>query len=275
MLVKRIPNWQTEKFVTISGEVLYPGKYVIKKGEPLSSLIERAGGYTDKAFLRGAVFRRDSVRELQQKGMEEVIKRMERELLAAGTSVSTAISAEEIAGKKVELEQKTKFIANLRELKALGRMSIGLTSLRLLKKSPYDIQLEDGDSLDIPPRPSVVNVTGAVMSQGSFIYSDKLNYRDYIDLAGGFASYANQNNTYILKVDGSAKRVASGFLNWSDNRSRWELAGFAEEIKEIEPGDMIVVPEKLERIAWLREIKDITQILMQTAVTAGVVIKLF
>jgi protein involved in polysaccharide export with SLBB domain len=207
--------------------------------------------------------------------MEDVIKRMERELLAAGTSVSTAISAEEIAGKKVELEQKTKFIANLRELKALGRMSIGLTSLRLLKKSPYDIQLEDGDSLDIPPRPSVVNVTGAVMSQGSFIYSDKLNYRDYIDLAGGFASYANQNNTYILKVDGSAKRVASGFLNWSDNRSRWELAGFAEEIKEIEPGDMIVVPEKLERIAWLREIKDITQILMQTAVTAGVVIKLF
>ena len=275
MFVKRIPNWQSERFVTISGEVLYPGKYVIKKGEPLSSLIERAGGYTDKAFLRGAVFRRDSVRELQQKGMEEVIKRMERELLAAGTSVSTAISAEEIAGKKVELEQKTKFIANLRELKALGRMSIGLTSLRLLKKSPYDIQLEDGDSLDIPPRPGVVNVTGAVMSQGSFIYSDKLNYRDYIDLAGGFASYANQNNTYILKVDGSAKRVASGFLNWSDNRSRWELAGFAEEIKEIEPGDMIVVPEKLERIAWLREIKDITQILMQMAVTAGVVIKLF
>lgn len=44
---------------------------------------------------------------------------------------------------------------------------------------------------------------------------------------------------------------------------------------EIEPGDVIVVPEKVERIAWLREIRDITQILMNTAVAAGVVIKLF
>jgi len=35
------------------------------------------------------------------------------------------------------------------------------------------------------------------------------------------------------------------------------------------------VPEKVDRIAWLREIKDITQILMNTAVTAGVFKALF
>ena len=43
----------------------------------------------------------------------------------------------------------------------------------------------------------------------------------------------------------------------------------------LEPGDSIVVPEKLDRIAWLREIKDITQILFQVAVSAGVVVALF
>jgi hypothetical protein len=43
----------------------------------------------------------------------------------------------------------------------------------------------------------------------------------------------------------------------------------------LEPGDSIVVPEKLDRIAWMREIKDITQILFQVAVSAGVVVALF
>ncbi len=52
------------------------------------------------------------------------------------------------------------------------------------------------------------------------------------------------------------------------------MSPFEKEIKQIEPGDSIIVPEKLERIAWLREIRDITEILMQIAVTAGVVIQL-
>ena len=154
-------------------------------------------------------------------------------------------------------------------------MSINLTSLRLLKGSEYDIELEDGDNLYIPPRPSVVNVTGAVMSQGSYLYSEKLNFEDYVNMAGGYARYADTDNTYLLKVDGSARKVAKGFMNWNSSKSRWELTAYGEETKEIEPGDIIVVPEKIERIAWLREIRDITQILMQMAVVAGVTINLF
>jgi len=78
-----------------------------------------------------------------------------------------------------------------------------------------------------------------------------------------------------MKVDGSARKLARGFMNWSPSRERWELAGYGEEIRQIEPGDTIVVPEKMERIAWLREIRDITQIMMNAAVTAGIVIKLW
>jgi protein involved in polysaccharide export with SLBB domain len=276
LFVMRISNWRAEKFVSVSGELLFQGRYIIKKGERLSSLIERSGGYTDKAYLRGAAFKRETVRELQQKGLDEMIKRLERDMLMeSGGMVSTSISQEEITAKKIEIEQKQKFIASLYQLKATGRMSINLTSLRLLKGSEYDIELEDGDNLYIPPRPSVVNVTGAVMSQGSYLFSEKLNFEDYVNMAGGYARYADIDNTYILKVDGSARKVSKGFMNWNSSKSRWEMTAFGEEIKEIEPGDVIVVPEKIERIAWLREIRDITQILMQMAVTAAVVIKVF
>jgi len=54
-------------------------------------------------------------------------------------------------------------------------------------------------------------------------------------------------------------------------KSRWQSGN----VGGIEPGDQIVVPEQIERIAWLREFRDITAILMQLAVTAGVVIKVF
>ena len=276
VFVKRIPDWQEERFVSLSGEVMFPGKYILKKGERLSSIIERAGGYTPEAYLRGAFFTRDRVRTLQQRGIEEMAARLERDLMAQTSStVTTSLSVEEVQAKRVEAEQRQKFIESLRKLKASGRMTIHLAQVRLIKGSDYDIEMEDGDSLSIPERNSVVNVNGAVMAQGSLIYSDKMNYEDYIMMAGGYADYADKSNVFVIKVDGSARKIGSGTVNWNRGNERWELAYFGERPKEIEAGDIIVVPEKTDRIAWLREFRDITQILMNTAVIAGVVIKLF
>jgi protein involved in polysaccharide export with SLBB domain len=80
LFVKSIPNWQPQQTVTIQGEVLFPGVYPIKRGERLSSLIERAGGYSEYAYLRGAVFTRERLRDTQQKNIEDVTMRLEREL---------------------------------------------------------------------------------------------------------------------------------------------------------------------------------------------------
>ncbi|MBI4687576.1 MAG: SLBB domain-containing protein [Nitrospirae bacterium] len=276
LAIRTVPGWALYMQAAISGEVKFPGAYTIKKGERLTSLIERAGGYTDNAYLRGAVFVRGRVRELQQRGLEEMVLRLERELLAeSSVQVSTALSQEEIQAKKVELESKQKFVESLKKLRATGRMTVRLAHLRLLKGSEYDIELEDGDSLVIPARNSVINVAGAVMSQSSFVYSDKYDYKDYVEMAGGYSRYADTGNIYVLKVDGSARRLSRGWISWNPFKDRWGMEAFGEEIKEIEPGDTIVVPEKLERIAWLREVKDITQILMQMAVTAGVAVNLF
>ncbi len=276
LLVRTVPDWKLYRTAAISGEVKFPGTYTIRKSERLASLIERAGGYTDRAYIKGAVFIRNSVRELQQKGLTEMTERLERELFAAGSvEVSTALSSEEIESKKAQLEQKGKFIESLKQLKATGRMSIRLAHLRLLKNSEFDIELEEGDSLFIPMRNSVVNVTGAVMSRGSFIYSEKLDFNDYISMAGGFTQYADDDNVYVLKVDGTALKLSKGFLNWNMTRSRWEMADLGEDIKQIEPGDSIIVPDKLSRVAWLRDIKDFTQIIYQIAMTAGVTMVLF
>ncbi|HBR22090.1 MAG TPA: hypothetical protein DD713_05915, partial [Nitrospiraceae bacterium] len=224
LFVKQIPRWREEQFVSVTGEVGFPGKYIIKKGETLSSLIERAGGYTDKAYLRGAVFTRERVRELQQKNLEEISTRLERELLSSSAGeMGTTTSSEELAAKRAEYAQKQKFVSTLRSLKATGRFTIRLAHLRLLKGSEYDIELEEGDTLYIPSTINVVNVAGSTMFQGSFLYSDNLSYKDYIGMSGGYTRNADEDNIFILKVDGSAMKPKSSIF-WNSNRSRWELA---------------------------------------------------
>jgi DNA uptake protein ComE-like DNA-binding protein len=270
VFVKRLSNWGRERFATISGEVRFPGTYVLKETERLSDVIERAGGYKETAYLRGAVFTRQSVKELQQKNLEEMIVRMERELLAESSTVTSA-SIEAVEARKIELQQKQAFIASLKNLKATGRMTVRVVHLRLLKGSQFDIELENGDSLYIPMNNRVVNVMGAVMSNASLVYADKAGPKDYVRMAGGYSRYADVKNTYVLKVDGSAKKLPGGAINWSDSNERWELARFDGSEREIESGDTIVVPEKLERIAWLREIKDIAQIMASMATATGVV----
>ncbi|HQJ61235.1 MAG TPA: SLBB domain-containing protein, partial [bacterium] len=147
LFVKSIPNWQPQQTVSIQGEVRFPGTYPIKRGEKLSSLIERAGGYSEYAYLRGAVFIREKLKEIQQKNMIEMIERLERELMSASSAqITVATSKEDAEIKRVEAEQKQKFVESLKRLRATGRLTIHLAHLRLLKGSVFDIELEDGDS---------------------------------------------------------------------------------------------------------------------------------
>lgn len=259
IMVKPVADWKLYKMVKVDGEVMHPGVYTVKKGETLSSVLERAGGFTDKAFSRGIVFIRESAREQQQKNLEEIVQRLEKQLLVESSAkIQTALSPEESSANKTEMEAREKFVQTLKGLKAQGRVYLKLDTIKGLKGSDYDIEMEENDTITIPPKSSVVSVSGAVMAQGSYIYAGG-SFKSYVSKAGGYADYAAKGKTFILKADGSAKQA----------RHCWLFP------TRVGSGDTVVVPEKFDRIAWLREIKDFAQILMNVAVTAGVVIKVF
>lgn len=261
--VKAVPEWDLYKTVTINGEVRFPGVYTIEKGERLSFLIRRAGGFTDKAFLKGAIFTRESVRDIQQTQLNEAIDRLEHQIIAqSAQSAETAYSSERMQQQAVAAEQREVLIAKMRAAKAKGRISIKLNVLEKFAGSTSDIVLEEGDTLIIPGRPDQIQVVGAVFNQTSFIYDPTEAVSTYIEKAGGLTKDADKSEIYLLKVDGTAisKKVGRGFMS---------------NEMVLDPGDTIVIPEKVEKIAWLREIKDITQILYQIAVTAGVLIVVF
>lgn len=61
--VRKSPRYEVQRSVSIAGEVLYPGTYVIKNNsERVSQLIERAGGVKNTGVLENAIFRRNGER---------------------------------------------------------------------------------------------------------------------------------------------------------------------------------------------------------------------
>lgn len=60
VVVRKNPNYQEQRVVTISGEINKPGTYILEtKNETLFDLILKAGGSTSEAFLFGTQFNRD------------------------------------------------------------------------------------------------------------------------------------------------------------------------------------------------------------------------
>ena len=260
--VRRIPSWvnEVDRYVTLSGEVKFPGSYPIYKGERLSNVLQRAGGLTDKAYLRGAKFTRRSVRELQQKRMDEVLSKSERDITQKQAAVSAvATSKEELESTKSALDALLKNTEKLKMQKAEGRVVVSFKPGQDLLNSEYNLLLEGGDTFDVPPRPSVVNVFGTVYNPNAFVYLSSGSLSTYLDLSGGATNEAETSDMYVVRADGSVF-------------SRQQTPLFGSFLStSMEPGDTLVVPQKLERVAWMREIKDWTQILANIALTAGTV----
>jgi protein involved in polysaccharide export with SLBB domain len=274
-IVRGAENWleAQDRFVTLSGEVKFPGTYSISKGEKLSSVIERAGGFADRAYLKGAKFTRKSVQELQQKRLTEVLEKTEFDIMQKqGEVASVAASREELEATKASLDGLMKSVQKLKERKAEGRVVIHLAALDEFKNSPYDLETMGGDVLDIPQESKVVNVLGYVYNSTSFVHMPDKNISYYMKKAGGTTRDAEEDDMYLVKADGTvvSKQQSSFGIRWDEGNRKWTFGGF--DSTHPDPGDTLVVPQKLERIAWMREIKDITTILSQIALTAGVVL---
>ncbi|HIH75162.1 MAG TPA: hypothetical protein HA306_08355 [Methanosarcina sp.] len=274
VVIRNIAEYNKMEYVTLSGEFRFPGRYPIKKGEKLSSIIARAGGFTEYGYLKGAYFTRISVKREKQLMLDKMISNLERQILmsanmeAMGATTTTSISSSEML-----LKSKNEFINSMKRLKADGRIVLKLMHPRLLKGSVNDIVLENGDEIYIPKMPNTVAVSGSVLSPGAFVYNEKMDWNEYVKMTGGYLANADKGNIYIMKVDGIAQKVSDDAMKWSSKNDRWEFSYFSGG-KQLDPGDTIIVPDNYNRIPWMRNIKDVTQVMMQIAVTAGVLTNL-
>jgi len=91
----------------------------------------------------------------------------------------------------------------------------------------------------------------------------------YLKMVGGPTESADQDHIFLLKSNGSVVT--------RDNADKGFFSTGQQSLlsTRVDPGDSIVVPEKLLETRLMKDVKDITQIMFQIAVTTGVLIALF
>ncbi len=242
--IKEVSRWRGAESVTLRGEVTFPGKYPIRRGETLSSVLQRAGGLSDQAFPNGSVFTRTELREREREQLETLARRIERDLAAVSIS-------EPSASQTITTGQS--LISQLRNAVPTGRLVIKLADLMEGVKEA-DVELKEGDQLIVPGRRPEVTVLGEVQYSTSHVFESALKRDDYISKSGGFSERADGKRIYVVRANGSVI---------SQEKARW----FQREITSgIEPGDTVVVPLKVDQP--LARWSQITQIIYNLAIAA-------
>lgn len=253
--IKQVPEWGTQEHLTLMGEVRFPGRYSIQRGETLKSVIARAGGLTELAFPEGSVFTRDELREREQKQLDIFAERLQNDLSTLALQGVAANQAS--AGNAITVGQS--LLAQVRASKATGRLVIDLPLImRGQPGTGGDVIVRDGDRLIVPKFQQEVTVIGEIQTATSHLYRPGLSRDDYISQSGGVTRRADADRISVVRADGSVVQ------NVGD---RW----FARSNVEIRPGDTIVVPLDTERMPALPFWQAVTSIIYNLAISAAAV----
>jgi protein involved in polysaccharide export with SLBB domain len=246
------------EYVQVSGEVRQPGVYLIRKGETLRELLSRLGGATDNGYVFATKLQRESVRRAQQAKLDEVADRFERDLETnANQRMASTTDSENAAKITAETARMREQAQRMRQIKGEGRIVLELQDARAQINNLPDISLIDGDRIYVPRKPGTVDVLGSVFQQNSFIYKPSRTVSDYLNLAGGPTATADKSELYVIRADGTAKSGRNdGWYNRIDKQV-------------LNPGDTVVVPERLDRTTWTQSFKEWTTILYQFGLGAA------
>lgn len=244
--------------VTLAGEFNFPGRYEVAKNEKLSSVIRRAGGFTESAYLKAAVFIRRAVKERQLVAVEELERRLKNQM---ENLLNQTTNEKDRASLQASIAQRSSLLEDIKHAPYLGRVVIRLDGKFDFARNEEDIVLEDGDSLFIRSAASTISVLGEVYSPTNLIVSGGSNsVGECLDKAGGVNEFGDAGNTYYMRPDGTVvtpKNVS--FFAW----------------RKVEAGGTIVVPPKVPKKDYLDALTKITQIIYQIAISVGVAKTLF
>ncbi len=183
--VRKSPAYFKQQNVKVGGEVLFSGTYAMtKKNERLSDLIEKAGGVTENAYIKGA--------RLMRRMSEEEIRRQQDAIRMAKNSTG---------GDSISLDQM--------DLRTTYSVGIDLQEALNKRGGDADLVLQEGDELFVPEYVSTVKISGAVMYPNTVSFEKGKSLKYYISQAGGFGNNAKKRKAYVIYMNGNVSRIRS------------------------------------------------------------------
>jgi polysaccharide biosynthesis/export protein len=243
--------------VLLEGEVKRPGHFTLETGERLSSVLKRAGGFTNNAFPEGIILVRESVRKRQQAELNRFMASERQRLTAQSASYAAGAVGSAGASASGQAAEQQVLALRLQQLEAvvsrleLGRVVVKVLSIEELEVSEDDIALEARDRIAVPQPPKTVSIIGSVKNPSTVVYRVGFDLEDYVQQAGGMTEDANKNELYVMRANGSTE-------------------GAYVRVKDMRPGDTIVIPQKIEaKTPPLALWQSVAQILGSVALVAA------
>ena len=206
------------------------------------------GGVTKNAFLNGAVFTRENVRQREALRARQLADDVRR----------TVISASQTQSDNQINQTSFEFITGqLENYSGVGRVVINM-SRALAGRADADIKLLDGDALFIPTKSSTISVFGEVRRESSFVFNNKYSIDDYITMAAGITRLADEDNIYIVRADGFVEMPTGNWFKFGASRV-------------LQEGDTIIVPVDYSYRAALPFWRDVISIVYQGAVAIAAI----
>ncbi len=182
--IRRSPGYREQQSVTVSGEVLYAGDYVLATaGERLSDVIRKAGGVTPEAYVRGASIKR--MMTDSEKAKVDAMLRMAR-------NEENAVSEEDL------------------QIDSVYPIGVDIEQALLNPGCSDDIILRDGDQILIPKYNSTVKISGSVLYPNTTTF-DKPKLKSYISQAGGYRDGARRR-PFVIYMNGKVAATRTGFF---------------------------------------------------------------
>jgi polysaccharide export outer membrane protein len=246
--IHRIPSWSENHVIELRGEVLFPGKYTVRRGDKLSSIIQKAGGLTSFADPNGSVFSRVKLQQLEKQNLIKVSSDLRIEMATKSLSSNSSVTS---------YSEIQSLLADLTKVEPVGRLVINLP--KIIASNDYDVAVEGGDVLYIPTKKYSVNVMGQVQVNSSHMFDPSRSVEEYIAQSGGLKKRADDERIYIISSNGSIRILKKN--NWFTDAGNTSL----------KPGDSIVVPLDSEYMNSLTLWTTATTIMYNTAVAVAAI----
>lgn len=230
IFIRKLFYYREPQTIEIVGEVNYPGTYAIDKNVVrLSDIIQRAGMFTDDAYVKGAQLER-KITKTEKARMEVAI---------------------ELAGQEMKTKNKASAIDSLKNaVKELYSIGIDLEQAMKNPGSDADVILRTGDIITVPIMNNTVKISGAVFYPNTVVYNPKFTWRDYINQAGGRRRNTKANKIYAVYMNGLVAKKGSANFKMEPGM---ELVVTSEpkEDKKLSTAEIVTIASSSTSIAYM------------------------
>jgi protein involved in polysaccharide export with SLBB domain len=269
LTIRQIGGWNDiGGAISVSGEVMHPGRYGIQRGEHLSSILKRAGGFSSEAYPYAALLDRAQVREAAAKSREDMVTQIQAQnsvttpgsTSSAGSTGSSSSTSSRTSAAAQERERQ-QLLAKLKQLQPNGRLLIHVSSqIEKWQGTQADVEVRPGDTLYIPKKPTFVMVAGQVYNPIAITFSTGKHAGWYLKQAGGPTTLAAKKEIFVVRANGTVVGRSSG---------EWFSGNVLSTT--LQAGDTIFVPEKGAGIGILKNLGQTISLLSGAAVAVSVI----